>query len=301
MTCAIRAEGLCKKFGRTPTLEDVAFEVPEGAVYALIGLRGSGKTTCLRILLNVLESTGGRAEVLGVDSRRLGPREFQQIGCLAAEQQMPEGMTVGQYLRFLKPYYPTWNDALATDLLRRFQLPLDRKLARLSEATRRKAALASTLAYRPRLMALDEPFHGLDPLARGELAAVLDRGHGATVLICAEDAAEVEDFATHIGWLDRGRLRLSEDLQTLHARCREIVITFHGSPQLPERWQDAWPEAWAAAELGPTAIRFIDTRFDPHRTPAEIRLRFPGLANVTSNPLPMAEILAALSQARRPQ
>jgi ABC-2 type transport system ATP-binding protein len=300
--CAIRAYGLSKKFRRGTALEPLDLEVPAGAIYGLVGPRAAGKTTCIKVLLNILPPSAGRAEVLGADSRRLAPRDFAQIGYLAETPDMPARMTVGYYLGFLSGFYPTWDGGIESDLVRQFQLRLDRKLAGLSHATRMKTALVSSLAYRPKLLVLDEPFRGLDPLSRGEmLHALLGRapGHppaGATIFLSTEDVAEVEAFASHIGYLEGGRLRFSEELDGLRARFREIVLTFTHAPLLP----DDWPAAWIEPERGSSILRFIETRFDAERTPAEARRRFPELRGFTANPMPVKDIFAALVNARRP-
>ena len=132
-------------------------------------------------------------------------------------------MTVGYFMAYLKPFYPTWDDARASELLREFDLPLDRKLKHLSRGMWMKTALASSLAYRPPLLILDEPFTGLDPLVRDELIeGVLDAAEGATILVSSHDLAEIETFASHIGYLDRGRLQFSEEMTSLVARFREM-------------------------------------------------------------------------------
>ena len=121
--------------------------------------------------------------MLGIDSRRLGPREFAQIGYVSENQEMPEWMTVEYFLAYLQPFYPTWDDARAKELLRQFDLPLDRKLRHLSRGMRMKAALASSLAYRPKLIVLDEPFTGLDPLVRDEfIEGLLENAEETTIL-----------------------------------------------------------------------------------------------------------------------
>ena len=116
---------------------------------------------------------------------------------------MPEWMTVGYFLAYLKPFYPTWDDARAEELLRQFDLPRDRKLKHLSRGMKMKAALASSLAYRPKLIVLDEPFSGLDPLVRDEfIEGLLESAGEATILISSHDLAEIESFASHVGYLD---------------------------------------------------------------------------------------------------
>src|SRR5580704_15142551 len=136
-------------------------------------------------------------------------------------------MTVGYFLKYLSAFYPAWDHALEGELVRQLQLPLDRKLKHLSRGMRMKAALASSLAYRPRLIVLDEPFTGLDAMVRDELIeGLLARAEGTTIFISSHDLAEIESFASHIGYLDRHRLQFSEELETLSARFREIVLTF---------------------------------------------------------------------------
>src|SRR5277367_6585192 len=117
------------------------------------------------------------------------------------------------------PFYNNWDRELEAQLVRQFNLPLERKLKQLSRGMRMKAALASSLAYRPALIVLDEPFTGLDPLVRDELIqGLLDSADGATILISSHDLAEIETFASHIGYLDRGRMQFSEEITALTQR-----------------------------------------------------------------------------------
>jgi ABC-2 type transport system ATP-binding protein len=181
--------------------------------------------------MNIFQPTSGRAEVFGHDSHRLSPRDFTEIGYVSENQEMPEWMSVEYFLAYLKPFYPKWDDARAEELLRQFDLPRDRKLRHLSRGMRMKAALASSLAYSPRLIVLDEPFTGLDAPVRDELIeGLLESADGTTILISSHDLAEIENFASHIGYLDQGRLQFSEKMSSLAARFREIEITLQGSP-----------------------------------------------------------------------
>ena len=166
-----------------------------------MGPNGAGKTTTVKLLMNIIEPTSGRAIVLGTDSRRLGPTQFQQIGYVSENQEAPEWMTVDYLMAYLKPFYPTWDDGRAQELLKAFELPGDRKLKHLSRGMRMKAALASSLAYRPKLLVLDEPFTGLDPLVRDEfIEGLVGIAQDTTMLISSHDLAEIESFATHIGF-----------------------------------------------------------------------------------------------------
>lgn len=159
-----------------------------------------------------------------------------------------------------------------------------------------KAALASSLAYHPRLIVLDEPFSGLDSLVRDELIeALLERCEGATVVISSHDLAEIETFASHICYLDGGRLCFSEEMTTLAARFREVEITFDQPPDLPP----TWPEAWLVPTIGAAILRFVDSGFHGDFTPAEIRRVFPSARAVSINPMPLRAIFVSLLKSTR--
>jgi ABC-2 type transport system ATP-binding protein len=287
---------LTKRFRGTMALDRLNLDVPEGSVYALIGSNGAGKTTAIKILMNIHQPTSGRAEALGVDSRKLSPREFQQIGYVSENQEMPEWMTVGYFLAYLKPFYPTWDDARAAELLRQFDLPLDRKLKHLSRGMKMKAALASSLAYRPKLIVLDEPFSGLDALVRDELIeGLLESASEATILISSHDLAEIESFASHVGYLDKGRLQFSEEMGALSARFREVEVTVEGSASLPGNW----PAAWLQAEASAAVVRFVDSQFDEARTMEEVRKMFGEPRGVAIRPMALRSIFVTLAKAER--
>jgi len=209
---------------------------------------------------------------------------------------MPEWMTVDYFLRYLRPFYPTWDDALAADLVRQFELPRDRKLHHLSRGMRLKAALASSLAYRPELIVLDEPFTGLDALVRDEFTrSLLDRAEGTTILISSHDLAEIENFASHVGYIEEGRLRFTEEITTLADRFRLVELTFDAPPPLPADW----PAAWMRPETSAAVLRFIDSQFNTERTPSQIQSVFPDARGLAFHAMSLREIFVALAMAGR--
>jgi ABC-2 type transport system ATP-binding protein len=296
MTCPIRTSALTKIFRGAIALDKLTLEVPEGSIYGLVGPNGAGKTTALKVLMNLHRPTSGTSEVLGVDSRCLSPAEFAQIGYVSENQEMPEWMTIQYYLDYLANFYAAWDRTLATDLLRQFHLPPGRKLRHLSRGMKMKAALASSLAYRPKLIVLDEPFTGLDALVRDELIeGLLARAEGTTILISSHDLAEMESFASHIGYLNEGRLEFSEELESLSARFREIVLTFDTAPAVPS----AWPAAWLRPEASGAVVRFVDTQWNPEGTPAAVYRVFPDLRDLAVNAMPLRAIFVTLAKAGR--
>src|ERR1017187_1925390 len=105
MNSAILTAGLSRRFGRTVALEDVDLAVPEGAIYALVGANGAGKTTMIKLMMNILRPTSGRAEVLGSDSTSMGGKAFIRIGYVSENQEMPDWMTVGNMLDYYRAFY----------------------------------------------------------------------------------------------------------------------------------------------------------------------------------------------------
>jgi ABC-2 type transport system ATP-binding protein len=296
MNSAIRTEHLEKKFHRVEALHDLNLEVPTGAIYGLVGPNGAGKTTAIKILMNILLATSGRAEVLGKVSSKLAGQAFTSIGYVSENQRLPDWMRVDAFFAYLRPFYPSWDRDLEDELVKQFQLPLDRKLAKLSRGTHMKAALASSLAYRPKLIVLDEPFGGLDPLVRDEvIEGLLERASESTILVSSHDLADIENLVSHIGYLDRGYLRLSEEMTTLAARFREVELTLDQAAVLPATLPDTWTQVSASAAV----VRFIDSRFNEERTIADIRKWFGEVRNVNFAPMSLRSIFLAMAKAGR--
>jgi ABC-2 type transport system ATP-binding protein len=235
------------------------------------------------------------AQVLGVRSERLGPDDFTRIGYVSENQDMPNWMTVDSLLAYLKPFYTTWDDARAGELVRQFRLPRDRKLKHLSRGMRVKAALVSSLAYRPRLLVLDEPFSGLDPMMREDLIeGLVDSASETTMLISSHDLADMESFASHIGYLESGRLEFSEEMASLTGRFREVEVIVETRVDLPPGAE--WPDTWLRAETTGAVVRFVETRFDEHRTRDRIRNTFDGVLGVSFSAMPLRSIFVTLAR-----
>ena len=296
----IETQNLSRRFGRMEAVHDLTLAIPEGSVLALLGANGAGKTTTLKLLMNLLAPTSGSARVLGVDSRRLGEREFAQIGYVSENQQQPLWMTVRQLLDYCRPFYPTWDRALEATLLRQFALPEDRKLKDLSRGMAMKAALLSSLAYRPKLLVLDEPFSGLDALVRDEfIRGVLEVSALGewTVLVSSHDIEEVERLADNIAMIEGGRLKLNERTEALQGRFRRVEVTLVDT----EPAGSAMPDSWWEVERAGRVVRWIETRYERDRTERECRARFVD-GTVVASPMTLREIFLVLArQGRRTQ
>jgi ABC-2 type transport system ATP-binding protein len=161
---------------------------------------------------------------------------------------------------------------------------------------RMKAALASSLAYHPRLLVLDEPFSGLDPLVRDEfIEGLIDSAEETTMLISSHDLSEIESFATHIGFLDQGQLRFSESLPALSDRFREIEVTVDDGVPLAA----GLPEHWLKVEVAGSVVRFVDSQYDAERSVAQTRERFGPDARIAASAMSLRAIFVTLARESR--
>ncbi len=298
MTHVIETQALTRRFGRHEAVQDLSISVPAGSIFAFLGPNGAGKSTTIKLLMNILAPTSGSSSVLGVASPRLGPAQFQQIGYVAEDQRLPEWMTVEQFLNYVRPMYPTWDPAFCDALRKQFDLPPDRTLKQLSRGMRMKAALLASLAYRPKLLVLDEPFTGLDPLVRDEfIQGILEltAQEQWTVFISSHDMDEVERLADSVGIIHEGRLRESESVEALQARFRQVEVALPEEMPLPVRL----PEAWLMPEKSGRMLRFIDSRHEAQATEAAIRQLLPTAGAMEATPLSLREIFLALARTYR--
>jgi ABC-2 type transport system ATP-binding protein len=292
----IRANDLWKAFGRHEALRGLSFSVPEGSAYALIGANGAGKTTAIRIVMNILEAGRGNVKVLGVDSRRISPRELAQIGYVSENQDMPPGLTVAEYLDYLRPFYPRWDTALEASILAQLRLPLQRGIGDLSHGLRMKMALACALPFRPKLLILDEPFSGLDPLVRDEfMESLLAQAGETTILVSSHELSEIEGATTHVGFLDEGKLLFEECMSDLTARFREVHVKLDREAHKPSRA----PEEWLNVRTMGNVLMFVDSLFSEDRLRVGIGSLNGSVLHVDAQPMALRSIFTALARAAR--
>jgi ABC-2 type transport system ATP-binding protein len=255
MPAAIRLSNVQHRFGRVTALDGLSLSVGEGQIYGFLGRNGAGKTTTLRILMGVLKARSGVVELLGERVRHVTVRLKRRIGYVSQEQHFYPWMTPRQLGRFVRGFYPTWDEDEFVRLLAALDVPPDRRSAELSGGTRTKLGLALALAPRPPLLLLDEPTSGLDPVARHEFNSIVSemaKARGTTVFFSSHLVDEVEDIATHVGIIEKGRLAVEGEVGALLASVRRVTSA---TPlAMPEGFArvrgDVWratPDAWARA------------------------------------------------------
>jgi ABC-2 type transport system ATP-binding protein len=160
-----------------------------------------------------------------------------------------------------------------------------------------KAALAASLAYRPKLIVLDEPFSGLDLLVREQLIEnLVDCTPEATILLASHDLAEIESFATHVGYLNDGKLEFVEEMASLSTRFREVEVILD-KPASPE----AMPGTWLNPEQSGVVVRFTDSHYDALRSKGEIAQHFTGVHDIQPREMSLRSIFLALARSRKSQ
>jgi len=298
MNNLIEVKDLRKRFKSTHAIDGLTLDVPEGSVTAFLGPNGAGKTTTIKCLLNLQTPTSGVAKVLGTDSTQLGPKEFSRIGYVSENMELPEWMNVVELLDYCRPMYDTWDKDFERKMLKEFDLPLKTRLKSLSRGQKMKAALLSSLAYRPKLVVLDEPFSGLDPLVRDEFIhglLELTEEEGWTVFISSHDIDEVERLTDRVAILHSGRLQLNESNDDLLGRFRrvEVVLPENAAPPLSQ------PEDWSGLQVEGRMVRFIHRHHRNGNIAEEVAKAYGAEAKTSVQTMTLREIFVALAKTFR--
>lgn len=226
-TVAIHVEDLRKSFGKQGVLRGVNLDVPVGSIFGFLGLNGAGKTTLIRILLGLLRPDAGRCTVAGIDPQAEPIEVRRCIGYMAENQAMYGWMRVKELIDWIARFYPSWDDGFAEDLRKQMRLEADRKVGVLSKGQTSRLALLLALAHRPKLVILDDPTLGLDPIARRDLLRDVI-GHlqnqGITVFFSSHLLYEIEPICDRVAILHEGRILKCAPVDELREKVKRIVL-----------------------------------------------------------------------------
>lgn len=289
MNNVIETQQLTRQFGKCEAVHDLNLNVPAGSTYAFLGRNGAGKTTTIKMLAGLLRPTKGGSSLLGQCSRNLRAQDWQQIGYVSENQRLYEWLTGDELLAFAARLYPAWDRPFADLLVEKMDLPMKRKISRYSRGEKVKMSLLLSLGYRPRLLILDEPFTGLDPLVKEEFfASILEitAQNEWSMFFSTQDIDEVEKLADHVGIIEEGRLQVSERIEDLQARFRLVEI-HGGTPQPPAA------NAICIQQEG-GRLRFVQTAFSAD-TEASLRREF-AQSHIEFSPMSLKEIFVSLAK-----
>lgn len=232
---AVKCERVTKHYPEFD-LKGIDLELPEGQVMGFIGPNGAGKSTTIRILMGLVHQDSGSVEVLGYKMPDAQSKAKLDIGYVSEDLRLYPGATVGWHMDFIASIYPGWKQSYAEDLLRRFELKAGQKIKGLSHGQRVKATLLLALARFPKLLILDEPTTGLDPVARQEvLSAFMEvlADEERTILFSSHNTQDVEQLSDHITFIDRGQVIASCDKESFLDKWKRVRVALPEGGQLP--------------------------------------------------------------------
>lgn len=232
---AIELRGVTKRY-RYFTLDHIDLKLPPGQIMGLIGANGAGKSTTIRILMGLVHQDSGEARVLGYRMPSEQVAAKWDIGFASEDMRLYDSMTLDWHMNFIRSIYASWDDSYAQVLLKRFGLRAEQKIKGLSHGQRVKSALLLVLARKPKLLVLDEPTTGLDPVARHEILRELTNvmsDEGRSVLFSSHNTQDVEQISDQITFIDRGRIIDSMEKETYLDRWRRLRLEVPIGVDLP--------------------------------------------------------------------
>jgi ABC-2 type transport system ATP-binding protein len=261
---AVHAEDLTKFYGDRRGVEGLTLEVRAGEVMGFLGPNGAGKTTTIRLLLDFLRPTRGRATVLGLDPRRDKAVLHRRIGYLPGELAFPGREKAGELLRFFGDARGGVAWSRVTELAERLELDLSRPVRTMSKGNKQKVGLVQAFMHQPDLLILDEPTSGLDPLMQQEfLAMVRDaRTAGQSIFMSSHVLGEVQQVADRVAIVRDGRLVALERVESLGKRAIRAVEIHFADPVEAAEFADL-PGVSDVIVAGPVVKCTVNGRLDP--------------------------------------
>jgi ABC-2 type transport system ATP-binding protein len=229
MTAIIDVGGLGKSYGKNRGIIDVSFQVEEGEVFGFLGPNGAGKTTTIRILMALLRADAGTAHIAGLDCWEQSLQIKRITGYVPGEPSLDPNLTGGQILEYYAHLRGGVDQTYLKQLIQRFELDPSRKFRQYSSGNKRKVVLIQAFMHRPRLLILDEPTNGLDPLNQQEFDHMVAevRDEGRTVFLSSHILSEVEHNCTRVGIIREGRLvRVGDIAELKDIKRSDITVTF---------------------------------------------------------------------------
>jgi ABC-2 type transport system ATP-binding protein len=213
----IEVSHLTKYYGKSRGINDVSFHVDEGEIFGFIGPNGAGKSTTIRLLLSLIHPTSGSATIFGKDCIKYGPELRQEIGYLPSEVFYYDRMKVSDLLKYSASFYHKDSARRMHELAELMELELNRRIEDLSYGNKKKVGIVQGLLHQPKLLFLDEPTAGLDPLMQRKFFQLIreENQHGVTVFFSSHILSEVQRMCHNVAIIKEGRIIEIADIRTL--------------------------------------------------------------------------------------
>lgn len=214
---AIEIKGLCKNYGRF-RLSDIDLTLPCGCIMGLIGENGAGKSTTIRLLLDIIKKDFGEIRVFGKEMTADATDIKNDIGVVLDEPCFPELFKASNINSIMKNIYKNWNEETFFSLLKRFDIDEKKRFKALSKGMKMKMSIAVALSHDAKLLILDEPTSGLDPVIRDEIVEIFyefTRNPMNSILISSHIVSDLEKLCDYIAFLHKGRLILCDEKDRL--------------------------------------------------------------------------------------
>ncbi len=237
MPAVIETKNLTKSYGKHRGITDVNISVNEGEIYGFIGPNGAGKSTMIKTLLNFLFPTSGSAVLLGFDAVSGSSEIKKRTAYVPSDINYYEELTVNSLLAYSDSFYPDTDSTYTQSLIERFELETDKKIGELSMGNKKKVALVAALSCRPKLMILDEPTNGLDPLMRQKLFEALfeQREAGCTIFLSSHNLDEVQSLCSRVAIIREGRIVDIRELGAFSAeKAKKVTVAGDNIPGIIE-------------------------------------------------------------------
>ena len=224
---ALELQGLTKHY-KDFTLGPLDLTLPGGTICGLIGENGAGKSTTIRLILDMVQRDGGTVTILGRDSRTASVRSKEEIGVVLDESSFHDALKVKDVDKILSRVYSQWDSALFRDYCRKYSLPDDKTVKAFSRGMKMKLSIAAALSHHPKLLLLDEATGGLDPVVRDELLDeflnfIQDEEHA--ILLSSHITSDLEKCADYIVYLHQGKITLQGAKDDLLGSYGRLVCT----------------------------------------------------------------------------
>jgi ABC-2 type transport system ATP-binding protein len=213
----IEVDHLTKYYGKSRGIVDVSFSVDEGEIFGFIGPNGAGKSTTIRLFLSLIYPSSGSAKIFGKDCIQFGPEIRKEVGYLPSEVFYYEGMKVLDLLEYSASFYPKDCTQRLHELAELMELDLKRKIDDLSYGNKKKVGIVQGLLHQPKLIVLDEPTAGLDPLMQQKFFNLIrdENKRGATVFFSSHILGEVQKMCNRVAIIKEGRIINVQDIKSL--------------------------------------------------------------------------------------